>query len=92
MPTVPLFCSNGDQPGDALSPNIVLPLAPALKLHHPTHNCLQTKVTPVLPALEKVAARPGRHISYHLQHHICENQKEMELKMNSFDLVALLLS
>lgn len=92
MSTVPFFCCNGDEPGDTLSPNIILPLAPALEFNHPTHNRLESKVSPVLPALEQVATWPGRHIFNHLQHHICKNQKEMELKMNPFDLVVLLLS
>lgn len=68
--------SNGEEPGDALSPVIIVSLARALKLYDPPHHGLQPKVSPILAALEQVTACPGWHVFNHFQNHICRNNFE----------------
>lgn len=46
------FSSNGEEPGNTVSPYIILPLVPALELYNSPLYRLQSEVSPVLPALQ----------------------------------------
>ena len=75
MPVV-LFCSNGEQPWDTLSPDIIFSLVLALKFYNTTHHRLQSKVSAVLATFQQVAAGPCWHIFNHLYHHICKFKRD----------------
>lgn len=52
MSVIVSFCGDGEEPGDTLSPNVVLPLVPALEFDDSPLHGLEPEVPPVLPALQ----------------------------------------